>query len=228
MSSSSCESVRAQFSAYLDGNLTGVAMQSVAAHLERCDGCTADFGQWRGMQHALAMLGPVRAPEDLALRIRVALSREHARTTKNALASWKVRWENTIAPFLWQAGAGLASSLVLVGTMAFLIGAFAAPEPASARDEPLGMATAPQWLYSTVEANAGTVDGKGTPVTVEVYVDAQGRVYDYDIVSGPSDPATRAQLETLLLSSKFKPAEWFGQAVRGVEVMTFSGVSVQG
>ncbi len=72
------------------------------------------------------------------------------------------------------------------------------------------------------------MDGKGTPVTVEVYVDAQGRVYDDDIVAGPSDSATRAELETLLLSSKFQPAQWFGQPVRGVEVMTFSSVSVQG
>jgi hypothetical protein len=112
--------------------------------------------------------------------------------------------------------------------MAFLIGAFAAPEPASARDEPLGMATSPHFLYSTVEANAGTVSGKGAPVTVEVYVDPQGRVYDYDIVSGPNDLATRADLETLLLSSKFEPAQWFGQPVRGVAVLSFAGVSVQG
>jgi hypothetical protein len=170
----------------------------------------------------------VRPPAELALRIRVALSQELSKTPKNALASWKVRWENSVAPFLLQASAGLASSLVLVGTMAFLIGAFAAPEPASARDEPLGMATSPRFLYSTVEANAGTVSGKGTPVTVEVYVDPQGRVYDYDIVSGPDDLATRADLETLLLSSKFQPAQWFGQPVRGVAVLSFAGVSVQG
>lgn len=225
---SSCDSIRKQFSAYLDGNLTGIAMQSVASHLDQCQDCAADFGGWRKLQHALATLTPVRPPADLGLRIRVALSQEHARTTKNTLAGWKVKWENSVAPFLLQAGAGLASSLVLIGTMAFLIGAFAAPEPASARDEPLGMATAPHFLYSTMEANAGTVDGKGAPVTVEVYVDAQGRVYDYDIVSGPSDPATRAELETLLLSSKFQPAEWFGQPVRGVAVLSFSGVDVQG
>ena len=225
---SSCGSIRKQFSAYLDGNLTGVAMQSVASHLGQCRDCSADFGEWRNMQQALATLPQARPPADLSLRIRVALSKEQANTAKNVLAGWKVRWENSVAPFLIQAGAGLASSLVLVGTMAFLIGAFAAPEPAAARDEPLGMATAPHFLYSTFEANAGTVDGKGTPVTVEVYVDAQGRVYDFDIVAGPSDAATRAQLETLLLSSKFQPAEWFGQPVRGVAVLSFSGVSVQG
>jgi|SRR5580698_1766197 anti-sigma factor RsiW len=225
---SSCNTIRAQFSDYLDGNLTGVAMQSVAGHLAGCGDCAEEFGQWRSMQQSLANLGPVRPPAELALRIRVALSQELSKTPRNAFAGWKVRWQNTVAPFLLQASAGLASSLVLVGTMAFLIGAFAAPEPASARDEPLGMATSPRFLYSTVEANAGTVSGKGAPVTVEVYVDPQGRVYDYDIVSGPDDLATRADLETLLLSSKFEPAQWFGQPVRGVAVLSFAGVSVQG
>ncbi|MGC2299603.1 MAG: zf-HC2 domain-containing protein [Acidobacteriaceae bacterium] len=223
---SSCSTIRAQFSDYLDSNLSGVAMQSVVRHLARCRACTAEFGQWRTLQHSLANLGPARPPADLALRIRVALSQELSKTPRNALAKWKVRWQNSVAPFLLQASAGLASSLVLVGTMAFLIGAFAAPEPASARDEPLGMATSPRFLYSTVEANSGTVSG--VPVTVEVYVDPQGRVYDYDIVSGPEDAATRAELETLLLSSKFEPAQWFGQPVRGVAVLSFAGVSVQG
>ena len=223
----SCAAIRDQFSDYLDGNLTGVAMQSMAGHLNGCRDCAAEFGQWRSMQQSLSKLAPLRPPADLALRIRVALSQELSKTPRNLLAGWKVRWHNTVAPFLLQATAGLAGSLALVGTMAFLIGAFAAPEPASARDEPLGMATSPRFLYSTVEANAGTVSGK-VPVTVEVYVDPQGRVYDYDIVSGPSDAETRAELETLLLSSKFEPAQWFGQPVRGVALLSFAGVSVQG
>ncbi|MGA8110433.1 MAG: zf-HC2 domain-containing protein [Acidobacteriaceae bacterium] len=223
-----CEIIRGQFSDYLDGNLDGVMMQSVAGHLELCADCAGDFAAWRSMQQSLAKLGPKRPPVDLALRIRVALSQELAKTPRNALATWKVRWQNSVAPFLLQAGAGLASSLVLVGTMAFLIGAFAAPEPAAARDEPLNMASSPRFLYSTVEANAGTVSQRGGLVTVEVYVDAEGRVYDYDIVSGPSDPATRADLETLLLSSQFQPAQRFGQPVKGVAVLSFSGVSVQG
>jgi anti-sigma factor RsiW len=222
---SSCSTIRSQFSDYLDGNLTGVAMQSVARHMGGCGKCLAEFEEWRAMEQSLAKLGPARPPADLGLRIRVALSQELAKTPKNALASWKVRWENTVAPFLLQASAGLASSLVLVGTMAFLIGAFAQPAPASATD---AMASSPRFLYSTFEAESGTVSGKGGPVTVEVYVDTQGRVYDYDIVSGPDDATTRAQLETLLLSSKFEPAQWFGQPVRGVALLSFAGVSVQG
>lgn len=223
-----CSTIRAQFSDYLDGNLTGVAMQSVAGHLDGCSACAADFGLWRQSQQVLANLEPVRPPADLALRIRVALSQEQARTAKNFFATWKVRWENTFAPFLLQASAGLASAIVLIGTLTFLIGAFAAPEPANATDEPLGMASAPHFLYSTLETDAGTVSHKGSPVTVEVFVDQQGRVYDYDIVSGPADPATRAELESLLLTSVFLPATTYGQPVKGVALLTFSDVSVQG
>lgn len=224
----SCKSVRAQFSAWLDGDLAGTAMQSIAAHLEACGACAEEFRQWRASQQLLTQLGPVRAPDDLALRIRVALSQEHARTARNRLAIWKVRWQNTVAPFLWQASAGLASTIVLAGTMAFLIGAFAAPEPASARDETADMATSPQFLYSTVEASTGPLSQKGRAVTVEVFVNAQGEVYDYDIVAGPTDSSTRADIETLLLSSVFKPAERSGQAVRGIALLSFSGVSVRG
>ena len=44
---SSCKSIRAQFSAYLDGCVTGVAMQSVASHLRSCNACAEEFGMWR-------------------------------------------------------------------------------------------------------------------------------------------------------------------------------------
>ncbi len=222
---SSCGTVRSRFSDYLDGNLTGIAMQSVAEHLRGCRACSEEFGQWRTMQQSLANLGPARPPADLALRIRVALSQELSKTPRNLFASWKVRWENSVAPFLLQASAGLVSSLVLVGTMACLIGAFVPQAPASRIDD---MATGPRWLgYPPVEANAGSISVKG-PMTVEVYVDAQGRAYDYDIVSGPGDATTRAELERLLLESQFQPAQYFGQPVPGVALMSFAGVSVQG
>jgi len=44
---SKCSGVRSQFSDYLDGAITGVAMQKVAAHLESCRKCSAEFERWR-------------------------------------------------------------------------------------------------------------------------------------------------------------------------------------
>jgi hypothetical protein len=66
------------------------------------------------------------------------------------------------------------------------------------------------------------------PVVVEAYVNSAGEMYDYRIVSGPNDEATRSQIENMLLTSKFDPARFFGQPVRGLAVLSFSGVSVRG
>jgi len=225
---SKCTSIRSQFSEYLDGTLTGVAMQDVAAHLESCRRCSAEFSRWRKAQQMLAGLGPAKAPADLALRLRVAISQEKTHSPKQNLARWQVRWQNTVAPFLLQASAGLASAVLLIGTVALLVGAVAAPEPAMAGDQPLGDASSPRFLYSNLAATTSAIGDRGNPVVVEAYVDGSGRVYDYAIVSGPNDARTRSQVENQLLFSVFEPARFFGQPVPGLVVLSFSGVSVQG
>jgi hypothetical protein len=65
-------------------------------------------------------------------------------------------------------------------------------------------------------------------IVVEAYVNEQGRVYDYNIVSGPDDPAVDAQIVDRLLMSVYEPASVFGAPVRGRVVLTFSGISVRG
>jgi anti-sigma factor RsiW len=223
---SPCQKTRSQLGDYLDGAVTGVAMQRIAAHLEACGNCAAEFEGLRSTQASLASLGPVKPPADLALRLRVAISNERARTPHNLLTSLDVHWRNTIAPLLLHASAGFASTILLLGTVALLIGMFA-PEPLAARDEPLGRASGPRFLYSTVEAENVVIGARDNPVVVEAYVDGIGRVYDYRIVSGPSDPDTRSVLENLLLFSVFEPARSFGQPVRGLAVLSFTGVSVR-
>jgi anti-sigma factor RsiW len=244
-----CRSIRERFSAYLDGALTGVAMQQTAAHLESCSECKDEFAGWRAMQAALTELGPAKAPADLALRLRVALSQEQARTPRQSLARWQVRWQNTMAPFLVRASAGFASAVLLLGTAAVLVGAFASPQPVEARDASADAATSPRFLYSMIASStpemtpedvaqtrgpgshpgsrAVTVED-GNAVVVEAYVNSSGRVYDYRIISGPNNAASRAQVENLLLFSVFEPARVFGKPIRGVAVLSFSGVSVQG
>jgi hypothetical protein len=207
-----CTRIRAQFSSYLDGAVTGVAMQRIASHLRGCEACSAEFERLRSTQAVLSSLAPVKAPDDLALRLRVAISNER---------------DNTFAPFLLQASAGLASTVLLVGTVAMLIGMFAQPEPLAARDVPLGMATNPHFLYSSVEPEAVPIGGRDNPVIVEAYINGGGRVYDYHIVSGPNDANTRSALENLLLFSVFEPARVLGQPVRGLAVMSFTGISVR-
>jgi hypothetical protein len=227
-----CQQNRSRFSAYLDGALTGVEMHQLGEHLEDCRECEAEFSALRAIQSSVASLGPARPPADLALRLRVAISRERERTPQRMLTRLSVQWENTVAPLLLRASAGFASAVLLIGTVGLLIGTFATPEPLTARDEPIGMATNPRLLYSGVPDGATEADPPDSSiqgsVVVRAFVDRQGRVYDFHVISGAMDQQTHAALENKLLFSTFEPARVFGQPVPGSVLLSFADVSVQG
>lgn len=223
-----CGAVQEKFTDYLDGRLNGVEMQDISAHLDGCHVCDREWRQLRGTQGLLAALGPAPEPEDLLLRIRVAVSQERARAHRPIGQVWSLLWKNTIGPFLLQASAGFASAVLLLGTVTVLVTMFTQPQPVQASaDEPLGVASAPRLMY--LSSGVGdSIDTSSNPVVVEVYINDEGQVYDYRIVSGPADAATRAEVENLLLLSRFQPARFFGQPVRGLAVLSFSGISVRG
>ncbi len=224
-----CGKMRARFSAYLDGDVPGTTMQAIEGHLQRCAACAKDFAGWKQTQQMLASLRRREMPrdqtQDLGLKLRIAISRERSNTAKESLGRWQVRWQNTLRPVALRVSAGLASAVFLVGAFALLIGMFATPQPVEARDVPLDIASAPRLLYSAVASEIST---SGNPLVVEVFVNRDGKVYDYRILAGDDDPMTRAQVENVLLFSVFAPARSFDQPVRGTAVMSFSGVSVRG
>src|ERR1017187_10200368 len=75
-----CIQAKSLFSRYLDGAVTGMQMREVSRHLEACSDCNQEYGSLRQMQQVLAITRRRKAPPDLALRLRVAISREAART----------------------------------------------------------------------------------------------------------------------------------------------------
>ncbi|MGB8031734.1 MAG: zf-HC2 domain-containing protein [Terracidiphilus sp.] len=224
-----CNEVQSGLMEYLDGRLSGREMQKIDAHLQDCLECAQESKSLRELQASLAGLGPVPEPADLPLRIRVAVSQERAHNRRSIFTAWGLAWRNTVGPFLLQAGAGFASAVLLLGTIVVLVTVFAQPEAAQATpDEPLGDATAPHLLYFSNAQGNNEASAISSPVVVEAYVNDLGEVYDYRIVSGPTDSVTRSQVENLLLFSRFEPARFFGQPVRGLAVLSFSGVSVRG
>jgi hypothetical protein len=225
MNAQICQKCQSSFSAYLDGAVSGQQMQQIAQHLESCAGCAREFDALRAMQQTLAVLGPAKAPADLGLKLRLAISHEQARRKSSWLDNLSLKWDNAIRPMLVQVSAGFAGTVILVGGIGLLLGMVAAPEPVMANDEPLGAMTSPHYLYSTVNPRA-IVSDHDSFIIVEAYVNAQGRVYDYSIVSGPDDPAVHNQIVDQLLTSVFEPASVFGAPVRGRVVLTFSGISV--
>jgi anti-sigma factor RsiW len=225
MTPQNCQKTQSYFSAYLDGAVGGRQMQQIARHLEDCEHCSQEFAALRTVQQSLAVLGSLKAPADLGLKLRLAISHQQAESKSNWLDSLSLKWDNAIRPMLLQVSAGVAGAVVLVGGIALLLGMVAAPEPVMANDVPLGAMTSPHYLYSSVNPHAIVTD-RDTVIVVEAYVNSQGRVYDYNIVSGPTDAAVQSQVVDQLLDSVFEPASVFGAPVKGQVVLTFSGISV--
>jgi predicted anti-sigma-YlaC factor YlaD len=224
---STCSHIQHQFSRYLDGDVPGARMLEISSHLEDCADCSGEFAAWRKSQTLVSTLGPTRVPDDLALRLRVAISQESRNSTRERLSRFQSRWENTFQPFLLRAGAGLASAIFLVGTAAMLVGTVTSPEPVEARDVPLEISSAPRLLYSSFQP-ADAIGDHDNPIVLQVFVDSQGRVYDYKVLSGQVDAQTRQSIDNLLLFSVFSPARSWDQPVRGTTLMSFSGISVKG
>jgi Putative zinc-finger len=227
MISRQCSKIRASFSDYLDGAVSGQNMQEIASHLEACDACERDFADLRSVQQSLTLLKPAKAPADLGMRLRLAISHEQAARRSSWTDKFSLKWENAVRPMLLQVSAGFAGSVALVGSIMLLLGMVAAPEPVMANDEPLGAMTSPHYLYSATSPQAIVTD-HDSAIVVEAYVNAEGRVYDYNIVSGPEDAAVQSQIVNQLLLSVFEPARVFGAPVRSLVVLTFSGISVRG
>ncbi len=232
-----CASIRSCIADYLDGTLSGRQMQSICRHIDTCPACAEEFSEQESLLRSLSALGLVRgprqAPRDLSLRIRVAVEQDRLARLRSRLPArkiaWKLAWSNNIGPFLFQLSTGLASAVLLLGSVALMVGLFARPEKAVAFDEPLGDASAPHLLYQLpAVANDTSIQSSPAPVVVEAYVNPDGLVYDYRIVSGPSDSRTRSAIEDRLLFSIFEPARIFGKPVRGLAVLSFADVAVHG
>jgi hypothetical protein len=219
-----CAEIKKLFSPYLDGRASGSEMRALTRHVEQCDGCAREYAATQRTQHLLASLGPKKAPADLALKLRVAISREAAQKRRPRYEGVLVRLENALNAFMVPATAGLVSAVLFFG---LLLGFFALPAElrASSGDVPLMLYIGPRLEQSAFGASLGNMGDDA--VVIEAYVDANGRVEDYRILSQPDDAqAVLPQLKNLLIFTTFHPA--LSIPTTGTAVLSFSKVSVKG
>ena len=221
-----CQRARENFSAYLDGALDGRSMGELAHHFMRCEDCDIEFTAWRSMHTALSELRVAEVPETLQAQLRDTLAGELDRGThRSPMHRLAAFWQRTLVPTGLRLSAGLAAALLLVCGMSWLVGSMV---PVQANDDRLAHLNAPRYLYSITPPAPIAGDCRFVAVLVDAKVNAEGRVYDYDLIEGPKDAATRTRIEANLLGSIFKPATVFGVPVPGHAMMTYSAVSVHG
>ena len=221
-----CTEIKQLFSPYLDGRASGSQMHALTRHIEECGACAREYAATQRTQHLLSSLGRPKAPADLALKLRVAISREVAHSRRPRFEGMLVRLQNALNAFMVPATAGLVSAVLIFG---LLLGFFALPAElrASRGDVPLMLYTGPQLEQS---AFGTSLDNMGDDaVVIEAYVDANGRVQDYRILSQPDDAkAVLPELKNSLIFTTFHPALLMGRPTSGTAVLSFSKISVKG
>ena len=222
----SCIEIRDLFSPYLDRQASGAQMLAMESHLKSCEPCRAHHAQLAGTQKLVAALGPKKAPADLALRLQVALSQAKSQSYQQRWESLQLRWSHALNAFMFPATAGLVGAVFFFGLM---IGFFAIPlnvEASSKDDTPAMLYTPPQLSSSPFITTVGSMDGS---LVVETFVDSNGRVADYRVLSAPAGTENlRHALDNMMIFTTFRPAMNLGRPTAGRVVLSFSGVSVKG
>lgn len=218
-----CIQARQLFSPYLDGAVSGVQMQSLDRHMRQCVDCHRHYASLQQMQQMLAMTGRRKAPKDLALKIRLAASREAAQARRWHWEGVHVRLQNVLNAFMVPATAGLISAVAVFVMLLGYLGPLQAGNP----DVPLLVYTAPQLQQSAFATSIESINSDS--LVIEAYVDRMGRVQDYRILSEPPESGLLLpQVKNMLIFTTFRPATTLGRPTAGRAVLSFSRISVHG
>jgi Putative zinc-finger len=220
-----CEIVQGLLSPYLDGAVTGAEMQSVRQHLDSCSACAQEFSLLRQTQHLLANAGRPRVPADLGLKLRLAISREAAQSRRPRYEGLRVRLENTVNAFMVPATVGLACALLIFGVVAAIL-AIPPQLQANNQDVPLVLNTGPE-LQQSAFGTMSSINAES--LVIEAYVDSNGRVEDYKILSDPgASQELLPEVKRMLIFTTFRPAMSMGHPISSRAVLSFSKISVRG
>jgi anti-sigma factor RsiW len=218
-----CVQVQSMLSAYLDGAVTGEQMLSLGRHIEDCGSCEQEYRSLRRTQQLLGNIGRAKAPEDLSLKLRLAISREVARARQPYFGHLLFRLENSLRSFMVPATAGLVATIAI---FALLMG-FITPVQADTADVPLLLSTRPELQESSFGMTLGAISEDS--LVIEAYVDANGRVQDYRILSGPDKLQDLPHsVKNMLIFTTFRPATSMGIPRPGTAVISLSKISVKG
>ena len=216
-----CTKAKSLLSWHLDGNLEIEDRRALTEHLGSCTDCHTELLELRQMRSLVHSVGRQPAPADLALKIRLALSREAAKVRVSPWENFKFRMETAMRAFMVPATAGIVSAVVFFG---LLIGFFALP--AQTNDIPTMLYTPPELAIAPFGL---TNDVNASSVVIEAYIDANGRVQDYRVLSSPhGEQVVDSDLKNILIFTVFRPATSFGRPTTGRAVLTFSNVNVKG
>lgn len=219
-----CSEAKPQFSSYMDHSMSGKQMRNITEHLDSCRACRSEFILLCNTQKLVSGLGRRQPPSDLALKLRVMISQELAQSRRKPFEGLLVRLENAFNAFMVPATAGIVSAIIIFG---LLIGVLYPTQISQSNDVPTLLYTPPELSLSPFGLEMSGINADS--LVVEAYVDANGRVQDYRILSAPEDQKDLVpELNKMLIFTTFRPATAFGKPTSGRAVLSFAKVNVRG
>ena len=223
----SCQSVRSTLWDYAAGTMDQSDSVMVAEHLRECRECDLHRAEVRSLSTGLKHLPEMSVSPLLRTRLRVIASRERSRQAlrRNLAARMadlrsraKLVFDNLLRPVAVPAVGGMLASFLCFGVIVDTLHVHAVWD----NDIPVG-------LYTQVmidDVSPFSVNGKD--VLVQLTVDRNGVVSDFEVPQGTASPEELKEIGNLVLYSSFTPATAFGQPVTSKRLVAITHINIRG
>ena len=209
---------------------------AISEHLRVCSGCREELQRFRKLAVLLSRMPKNVPPANLAVRIKVAAqqSQDWVSRFRQFRGHAGIILENVFRPLTVPATGGLFSA-VLIFALVFQMIAPGITVRAVENDVPINLMRPAELVSLSDYPESWAPEKHDTELSlphgllVDVTVDAQGHMTDYQILSGPTSLELRHHLDQMLLFSRFSPMLSFGRPTAGGHVvLSFSAVRVRG
>jgi hypothetical protein len=211
-------------SPFIDSMVTAEEAERLESHVAVCGACRRQLQSYISIRSLVARVEAPPVPEDMVLETRVRLSRAR---NDNFLVRFENRLNNVLKPLVVPVLLGTSLTMLLFGV---LLGSLASGSSALAQDrfdeepvyrlfKPVHTAN-PNWIRFASNDEQHFEE----PLTIETHVGQEGRVIDYQVLSGPQNPEVNSWIRQVLSLAEFSPATAFGKPVESRIILSFVAV----
>jgi Putative zinc-finger len=220
-----CSSVEKLMSPFIDSMVTRTEADMVEGHLSICERCQRQLQSYISMRGLVARLATPPMPEDMILETRVQLSRAR---NNNFLVRLENRLSNILKPIVVPILLGVSLTMLLFGVLLGTLASGTTTVLAQDRfnEPPLYPLFQPVRTQNPNWIRFASNDKQDLdePLTIETHVGDEGRVIDYQVLSGPQSAEVNGWLRQVLSLAEFVPATAFGKPVESRMILSFVAV----
>jgi len=219
-----CSSAQKLMSSFIDSMGTPADTERLEIHVALCRPCHRQLQSYKSMRSLLASMEKPVVPEDMVLETRVRLSQQR---NKNFLVRFENRLNYVLRPFVLPALFGVSLTMLFFGV---LLGSLASGSTVLAQsqwsDEPVFALYKPVHTTDPTMLRFASSDQQDLdePLTIETHVGEEGRVMDYEVLSGSPSPEVDGWIRETLSLAQFIPATAFGRPVESKIILSFVAV----